>query len=116
MNVVIIVIIFLANLSMRKVIFSNQLYSIILSHLFTVCSGKVLVTTGWPRSASGKCEVIDLEDSNNICQDLEDYPNQVSGTVGGLLNQVDPLVCGGNPTTNVCYVVNQPGQSSEMLE
>jgi hypothetical protein len=47
---------------------------------------------------------------------LEDYPNQVSGTVGGLLNQVDPLVCGGNPTTNVCYVVNQPGQSSEMLE
>jgi hypothetical protein len=33
-----------------------------------------------------------------------------------LLNQGDPLVCGGYPDTNVCYVVNQPGQSSEMLE
>jgi hypothetical protein len=71
-----------------------------------------LVTTGNPRS-----EVIDLEDSSIICQDLEDYPIQVDGAVGGLLNQGDPLVCGGwFPYTNVCYVVNQPGQSSEMLE
>jgi hypothetical protein len=47
---------------------------------------------------------------------LEDYPIQVQGAVGGLLNQGDPLVCGGAPATNVCYVVNKPGQSSEMLE
>jgi hypothetical protein len=73
-------------------------------------SGKVLVTTD-----SVKSEVIDLEDSNNICQDLEDYPIEVSDAVGGLLNQVDPLVCGGSPYTSVCYVVNQPGQSSAML-
>jgi hypothetical protein len=79
-------------------------------------SGKVLVTTGEPTSTSIKSEVIDLVDASNICQDLEDYPIQVSGAVGGLLNQVDPLVCGGYPDTNVCYVVNQPGQSSEMLE
>jgi hypothetical protein len=77
-----------------------------------------LVTTGNPFSTSVKSEVIDLEDSNNICQDLEDYPIQVWGAVGGLLNQVDPLVCGGGYSsyTNVCYVLNQPGQSSEMLE
>jgi hypothetical protein len=75
-----------------------------------------LVTTGNPRSTSVKSEVIDLEDVSNICQHLEDYPIQVSGAVGGLLNQGDPLVCGGYPATNVCYVVNQPGQSSEMLE
>jgi hypothetical protein len=84
-----------------------------------------LITSGYPKVTS---EVIDLEDSNNICQDLEDYPIQVYGAVGGLLNQVDPLVCGGYQYpeqtytkysqifTNVCYAVNQPGQSSKMLE
>jgi hypothetical protein len=50
---------------------------------------------------SVKSEVIDLEDSNNICQDLEDYPNG-DGAVGGLLNQVDPLVCGGGPQCIFC--------------
>jgi hypothetical protein len=76
-----------------------------------------LVTTGWGASNSVKSEVIDLEDASNICQDLEDYPIGVKGAFGGLLNQGDPLVCGGRDLAiNVCYVVNQPGQSSEMLE
>jgi hypothetical protein len=75
-----------------------------------------LVTTGEPRSTAVKSEVIDLEDPSNICQNLEDYPNGVYGAVGGFLNQGDPLVCGGSPYTKVCHVVNQPGQSSEMLE
>jgi hypothetical protein len=75
-----------------------------------------LVTTGLPWSTSVKSEVIDLEDSSNHCQVLEDYPIGVSIAVGGLLNQGDPLVCGGYPATKVCHVVNQPGQSSEMIE
>jgi hypothetical protein len=75
-----------------------------------------LVTTGYPTSTSVKSEVIDLQDPSNICQTLEDYPIAVGGAVGGFLNQGDPLVCGGYPDTNVCHVVNQPGQSSEMLE
>jgi hypothetical protein len=75
-----------------------------------------LVTTGRPSSTSVKSEVIDLDDPSNICQNLEDYPIVVDGAVGGFLNQGDPLVCGGYPATNVCHVVNQPGQSSEMLE
>jgi hypothetical protein len=72
--------------------------------------------TGQPKSTSVKSEVIDLEDASNICQNLEDYPIGVYGAFGGFLNQGDPLVCGGWPYTNVCYVVNKPGQSSEMLE
>jgi hypothetical protein len=75
-----------------------------------------LVTTGNPTFTSFKSEVIDLEDVSNICQTLEDYPIAVEGAVGGFLNQGDPLVCGGYSYTNVCHVVNQPGQSSEMLE
>jgi hypothetical protein len=76
-----------------------------------------LVTTGLSSSTSVKSEVIDLEDSSNICLDLEDYPIEIHNAVGGLLNQVDPLVCGGwYPYTTSCYIVNQPGQSSEMLE
>jgi hypothetical protein len=75
-----------------------------------------LVTTGQPRSTSVKSEVIDLKDASNICQNLEDYLIGVDSAVGGLLNQGDPLVCGGYLATNVCHVVNQPGQSSEMLE
>jgi hypothetical protein len=74
-----------------------------------------LITTGGPGDTSVKSEVIDLEDSSIICQDLEDYPIQVNAAVGGLLNQVDPLVCGGERTKS-CYVVNQPGQALEMLE
>jgi hypothetical protein len=87
-------------------------------HVYFV-SGKLLVTTGYLKGFSDtyKSEVIDLEDSGNICQDLEDYPIQVFGAIGGLLNQVDPLVCGGwYPYTKSCYIVNQPNQSSEMLE
>jgi hypothetical protein len=76
-----------------------------------------LVTTGDPSYTAVKSEVIDLEDASNICQNLEDYPIGVEAAVGGLLNQGDPLVCGGGyHATNVCHVVNQPGQSSEMLE
>jgi hypothetical protein len=87
------------------------------STLVYFVSGKVLITTGDRRSTSVKSEVIDLEDASNICQNLEDYPIGVYSAVGGLFNQGDPLVCGGGfPATNVCYVVNQPGQSSEMLE
>jgi hypothetical protein len=79
-------------------------------------SGKVLVSTGYPDSFSVKSEVIDLKDASNICQDYEDYPIQVMGAVGGLVNEVDPLVCGGEPYTNRCHIINHPGQSSEMLE
>jgi hypothetical protein len=54
--------------------------------------------TYWtPPSTSVKSEVIDLEDASNICQNLEDYPFGVFSAVGGLLNQGDPLVCGGHP-------------------
>ena len=41
-----------------------------------------------------KTEVIGLEDSNVICEDLEDFPLEVFGAVGANLAST-PIICGG---------------------
>jgi hypothetical protein len=66
---------------------------------YSILVGKLLVTTGRPIDSSVKSEVIDLQDASNVCQYLNDYPIQVYYAVGGLINDVDPLVCGGKPVT-----------------
>jgi hypothetical protein len=76
--------------------------------------GKLLVTTGNPTTSS---EVIDLLDASNICQDLDDYPLPGFCAVGGLLNDVNPLVCGGYHTVaDECYIVGQSGPKAKLLE
>merc|ERR1711971_744926 len=35
---------------------------------------KILISTGWPLNPATKTEVIDLEDSNVVCEDLADFP------------------------------------------
>ena len=39
-------------------------------------------------------EVIDSEDSNIICEDLEDFPMEIEGAVGANLAST-PIICGG---------------------
>ena len=46
-----------------------------------------------------KTEVIDLEDSNVVCEDLEDFPVDTYGAVGGNLASI-PIICGGVVTKN----------------
>ena len=41
-----------------------------------------------------KTEVIDLEDSNVICEDLENFPMEISDAVGANLAST-PIICGG---------------------
>jgi hypothetical protein len=41
-----------------------------------------------------KTEVIDLEDSNVICEDLEDFTMEIQGAVGANLAST-PIICGG---------------------
>ena len=50
---------------------------------------KVMISTG--RKAT---EVIDLEDSNVMCEDLEDFPISIDNAVGGNLAST-PIICGG---------------------
>ena len=53
-----------------------------------------MISTGHPSNNATKTEVIGLEDSNVICEDLEDFPLEVSGAVGANLT-LTPIICGG---------------------
>ena len=59
-------------------------------------SDKVLVTTGWPSSTLS--QVIDFESES--CSDLAEFPYEVSGATGGLLNHKYPVICGGHSTNS----------------
>ena len=64
--------------------------------------GKILVTSGFhtlPNNPAVKTEIIDLLDETNICDPLPDFPVDVFGTEGGVvqvLNRYAALVCGGS--------------------
>jgi hypothetical protein len=84
--------------------------------IISIFVGKLLVTTGIPKEAGVKSEVIDLFDSNNVCKDMNDFPHESYGAIGGLLNDIEPLVCGGVNSTIECYVINQNDIQTELLE
>ena len=70
-------------------------------------SGKVLIATGSPWSTSVLTEVIDLADESTSCKALEDYPIQVSSASGGLIQNSQPLICGGwngNSLFSECFM------------
>jgi hypothetical protein len=61
-------------------------------------------------------EVIDFS-NNSACEDLQNYPIPTRGSVGGLIDNKIPMVCGGKGVEE-CYQYNQ-GQwqpSAPMLE
>ena len=56
------------------------------------------MVTGTPIEDAQYSEVIDLLDSNSKCQPLMDFPIQAYSATGGLLQNNQPLICGGyNP-------------------
>ena len=58
----------------------------------------MLVVTGTPIENAQYSEVIDLLDSDTKCQPLMDFPIQAYSATGGLLQNNQPLICGGyNP-------------------
>ena len=51
-------------------------------------------------------EIIDLSNNSTNCTDLEIYQEDVFGTVGQLINDQFPLVCGGAwPYVDSCYAM-----------
>merc|ERR1712226_467644 len=58
-------------------------------------STKVMISTGnLNMDSTKKTEVIDLEDSNVICNVLEDFPMDIDAAVGATL-AITPIICGG---------------------
>ena len=47
------------------------------------------------KGALSSVEVIDLEDSSKVCENLPDLPNGLKGPYGQLFNKTTPIVCGG---------------------
>ena len=57
-----------------------------------------MVVTGTPIENAQYSEVIDLLDSDAKCEPLMDFPIQAYSGTGGLLQNNQPLICGGyNP-------------------
>ena len=53
-------------------------------------------------------EVIDLNSTLTSCATPKHYPLAVRGTVGGLIDNEIPLVCGGQvPANNLCFQYTQ---------
>ena len=66
---------------------------------------KILVSTGSPRSSATKTEIINLENENLTCQDLEDFPLAIEGAVGSNIGSF-PVICGGwkdSGSVKQCY-------------
>ena len=76
--------------------------------------GKILVTSGFHFSSNNpavKTEIIDLLDKTNVCEPLPDFPVDIIGATGGVvqvLNRYAALVCGGKYMIEVeprCYAI-----------
>ncbi len=68
----------------------------------------VLVVATGDECQYGTCptEVIDLNNPNTICDDLDAYPVDVEEATGGVFPGGKFLICGGgNPSTKYCYLV-----------
>ena len=73
----------------------NQLHSLVTGSNYSSFNqgSTILVATGYPRSSAQKTEVINLKD-NSKCQDVEDFPLEISSAVGSYLGSF-PVICGG---------------------
>ena len=68
----------------------------ILSQEYLIFLAKVLITTGFGEVGNGinDTEVFDLFQQGNKCT-AADYPLEVQGAAGDLVNGDTPMICGG---------------------
>ncbi len=82
-------------------------------------TAKLLVTTGDSRPAGAEfsrvIEIIDLSDDPKTCEPLENFPIYTSGGFAILLDDENPVICGGSlydgklrrEITDRCFVISQ---------
>ena len=54
----------------------------------------ILITTGYAEASSSQTEIINVQNENPDCPELEDFPMDIYAAVG-VYFVFDPVVCGG---------------------
>ena len=73
-----------------------------------------MISTGHPYKTAKKTEVVDLENSNDACNYLDNFPVEISFAVGGNLAST-PIICGGElndwdySSSNKCFKYTKGG-------
>ncbi len=74
-----------------------------LTKIFLLGFTKILVGLGVTANGStDNFEIIDLSMPSSVCQNLSNFPHKSGGSVGELIQQDHPLLCGGRNTKH-CY-------------
>ena len=67
-----------------------------------------MIATGYPLDNGIKSEIVDVEDSNFSCTNIERFPIKLSGATGGLMNGKTPFICGG-----MAFINGEGGYSND---
>ncbi len=71
-----------------------------------------MIVSGDPQETGVVTEILDLSGSGLTCDNLPEFPVQLAGAVGGLLNGKIPFICGGYEAvehlTTKCHIYS-PG-------
>ena len=74
-----------------------------------------MITTGYPSYDGINSEIVDVEDSNFSCTNIEQFPEKFHAATGGLINGQNPFICGGTANSNGwiysndCYQLTEAG-------
>ena len=74
-----------------------------------------MLVTGLPQDNGRKTEIVDVEDSNFSCTNIEQFPVMLYAASGGLMNGQTPFICGGYGNingwtfSNECYQLTEAG-------
>ena len=78
-----------------------------------------MITTGWPYSNGAHTEVLDLLNPTSNCAPGLEFPVEIQGATGGIVDET-PIICGGwNGLTRIkeCFkLVDNNWQPAGMLE
>ena len=65
-----------------------------------------LLVTGYPRSGSGRIEIIKDNFKTEVCSQMQDYPLEVEQAAGTHWKDGKLSICGGWPLTTKCYTLD----------
>ena len=75
-----------------------------------------MIATGFPSNDGQNSEIVDVEDSNFSCTNIEQFPVKLYAASGGSMNGHTPFICGGRghingywTYSNDCYQLTEAG-------